>query len=238
MYCSHCGKEIADDARFCSACGSAVVKTAPPVYNHASTDTAPVKKEADTRWPAVIGILGIFYLVFVVLQFICIASFYRSKGIPLGALTTWYIQLFLVSLVPVLFFVHTKKLAFLTAVPMFFLTVIDVADVLSNRILWEIPENVIRIVIPAFVSVILFVLYLIQMIVRPRNSAVSICFLILFIMELIYLGILLAISFVDALRGYPMDPANTFSSVFGLIGLLFSAIAYTIAMFRSRKKIG
>ena len=237
MYCSHCGKEIADDARFCAACGSAVVKTAPPVYNHASTDAAPVNKESDTRWPAVIGILGIFYLVFVVLQFLCIASVYRAEGIPLSALTIWFIQLFVVSLVPVLFFVHTKKLAFLTAIPMFVLTVIDVADVLSNRILWEIPENVIRIVIPAFVSVILFILYLIQMIVRPRSSALSVVFLILFVLDLIYLGILLISSVVVALSGYQTNPANTFSSVFGLIGLLFSAIAYIIAMFRSRKKI-
>ncbi len=41
MYCTHCGKQMPDDARFCPACGKAALETKPAVTEEASPKPVP-----------------------------------------------------------------------------------------------------------------------------------------------------------------------------------------------------
>lgn len=193
-------------------------------------------KGSETRWPAVIGVMGIFYLLFIVLQFLCVAIYYRTEDVPFNMLGQWVFPVFLVSLVPLLFFVHTKRLAFLTAIPMFALAVIDAIRTLSEIGMWGTSEFMVTSLVPTVFSVVLLILYVIQMFARPHSPALSILFLICFILYLLFLGGALLVSYVSA-PAVSFNLASFLSSLFGFIGLLFSAIAYTIAMFRSRKQV-
>lgn len=59
MYCKHCGKQIADDAKFCDGCGERV-SDAPIVNNYVVPEKKPAKKKK-------IGCLGIALILFVLL---------------------------------------------------------------------------------------------------------------------------------------------------------------------------
>lgn len=43
MFCSQCGKQLLDNAKFCSYCGAPVLKSTQPVATH--TDPTPINKE-------------------------------------------------------------------------------------------------------------------------------------------------------------------------------------------------
>ena len=189
---------------------------------------------SENRWPVVIGIIGILYLLFVILQFISIAMYYQYEGIPLERLNKWYFELILVFLVPVLFFIHTKRLAFLTAIPLVILTVLDAIYSLPGEGMWGTPEYTVTSLIPTLFSVVLMILYVVQMFARPKSPALSIVFLVLSVLDLGFLALVLVLTFFSPVTGY-VSPASFFASLFGYIGLIFSLIAYTIAMFRSRK---
>ena len=59
MYCKHCGKQIADDAKFCDGCGERV-SDAPIVNNYVVPEKKPAKKKK-------IGFFGIALILFVLL---------------------------------------------------------------------------------------------------------------------------------------------------------------------------
>lgn len=59
MFCKHCGKEIEDDAKFCSGCGERVSDT-PVVNDYIVPEKKPKKKKK-------IGCLGIAFIFFVLL---------------------------------------------------------------------------------------------------------------------------------------------------------------------------
>ena len=63
MYCKHCGKQIADDARFCDSCGKSV---ADEVSARIAVGDAPKKKKKKKRHP----ILGTIILVFGIFMII------------------------------------------------------------------------------------------------------------------------------------------------------------------------
>ena len=56
MFCSKCGKEIADEALICTGCGCAVNKT--NINNAVST---PAKTEKKTSTALILGIIGIVF---------------------------------------------------------------------------------------------------------------------------------------------------------------------------------
>lgn len=61
MYCKHCGKEVADDARFCSACGKSLADAPDTVETE-----EPTKKKKKKRHPilgSIVAILGLFIFI-------------------------------------------------------------------------------------------------------------------------------------------------------------------------------
>ena len=134
-----------------------------------------------------------------------------------------------------LFFVHTRKLAFLTAIPMVISLVMHGISLFSS---WGNMDSTVQLrSLLSFVpGLILVVLYVIQMFVRPRNPALSIIYLILAILNLLQSAGLLV---VDVLNDYAyVYPSEYFlmSNVLGIVASIFLTIAYCKAMFVSRKK--
>lgn len=67
MYCKHCGKELADDAKFCPSCGGAISETVSG--NKPATSPAvsvrQEKSEAEKKKPIIFGLF--FAIIFLIL---------------------------------------------------------------------------------------------------------------------------------------------------------------------------
>lgn len=207
-----------------------------PAYTYASYQTQPAHKlEAQkSRWPASCGVMGVLALVFYLISMIPLFFYFRDD-LYMSLVEFWNVQriigILLAIAVPVLFFVHTKKLAFLTAIPMVINLIILGINTFSNLRYADammLGEDILTF---GF-EFILVVLYVIQMCVRPHNPAMPIIYLILSILELLMMGIFVLINAVE----YYAPELVTLYSVAGYISSIFLTIAYCIAMFASRKK--
>jgi len=62
MFCSKCGKEIADDTKFCSSCGENLNNKSNPVQQPINALLIPINKLLIAKWVLlVLGIIGIIY---------------------------------------------------------------------------------------------------------------------------------------------------------------------------------
>lgn len=65
MYCTKCGKEIADDSRFCTACGNAINKTMSSPISETPPPTP--KRKIRTSW-IVIGIIIVILIIAILVD--------------------------------------------------------------------------------------------------------------------------------------------------------------------------
>ncbi len=260
MYCPNCGDLIRDGASFCPDCGIKIeyypeddrsdLFDSPPEdemeYDHPRGgfsggskeyyDPIPVKK-GDTRWPARIGVMGIFYFIFylfwVVAKVLYIYIF--TEGTLLSIQAADVFCPILVSLVPLVYFLHTKKLAFLTAIPMVAITVFEIVNSL-NTLMPMTPTNFGLAVFPAFFSIVFVILYIVQMIVRPYSSALSVIYLIVSIVGRVITGIFLVVVLIEAIAATDnYSIVYSIAQTFYYIASVFAMIGYTMAMFNARK---
>ncbi|MBO4834840.1 MAG: zinc-ribbon domain-containing protein [Lachnospiraceae bacterium] len=262
MYCTNCGSQIPDGAKFCTVCGAPVSRTASmpqnaqaaPVYEEAPVRAAApvraqqpayqapqavpvyatpaVKDKKTTRWPVSTGIMGILHLFFYLVAMVPMYLYYDQMGIP-GAMISWSRILYVVLafLVPILFFVHTKKIAILTAIPMIVILILEGINTFSSfRYLGSTSMlTSLLTFVPMF---ILTALYVIQMLARPHSAALPIIYLIFAILTIVW-------TFIMNIRYFQ----NGYSYVYIALAMLiiwlsdiFAYVAYIIAMFSSRKR--
>lgn len=264
MYCPNCGKVVSDDARFCVYCGGRIdrgpeeyeaetmllyeepqditaaadvpvqvgdmpVYEEPPVQDPGTPGKAAPVKADDTKWPVSIGIMGIFYFIFTVADILFLHLSYNGSFSIFSFITP-----FIACMVPVVYFVHTKKLAYLTSIPMTLLLIYEIIEVFLSRFIWDVPTFLIYTVIPIFISLILVILYIIQMFVRPHSPALSIIYLILSIIVRMLMAAELLVMLLQILRG-DVELAFFIERLFYFVASIFATIAYTMAMFKTRK---
>lgn len=261
MFCTNCGNQIPDGAKFCVHCGAPVGQkasvTPEPVYQqtqqvyqqpahvtrsmpavnqayqqpYVAPYAAPANKRVTSKWPVSTGVMGILYFVFTLISFVPYLMYYVDVVYFPEAFFNAYriIHILLVIAVPVLFFVHTKKVAFITAIPMFIMLVMDLISFFAN-VRYYYSELLIRQLITIVPFFILVVLYVIQMIVRPRSAALPVIFLIFAIFYII-------LSFVSSIVGFRGDFSYLgIGALLSWFAEIFAMVAYMIAMFSSRKR--
>ena len=206
-----------------------------PAYNNGAYQAQPAVKQTKwhTRWPGSIGTMGVISLVFYLAALVPMFIYYHDDYMPIMGFFNAYriIGILLAIAVPVLFFTHTKKLAFLTAIPMVINLILLAVDTFATMRYMDslaVGENIILF----GVEFILVVLYVIQMCARPHNPAMPIIYLILSILELIVLAIFVIINFTEY---YRPDMLNVYS-VINYVSSIFLTVTYCIAMFSSRKR--
>ncbi len=251
-FCIHCGTQVTQAAP--ATTQSIYQQTTQQIYQepahavrrapasnqvyqqpYAAAYAAPANKKVTSKWPASTGIMGILYFVFTLVSLVPYCLYYLDIYGNAGAFFSVYriIHVLLVIAVPVLFFVHTKKVAFLTAIPMFIMLVMDMISFFGN-IRYYYSTTIIQELATLVPYFILVVLYVIQMFVRSRSAAMPVIFLILAILYILF-------SLVIRLYVFGTADFNTYSyfgigNLIGWFAEIFAFVAYIIAMFSSRKR--
>ena len=70
MYCSNCGRQIAEGSNFCNGCGAGV--GAAPAYSNNSSTTQTVYVQSQTNIMAVLGLIFAFIFPLLGIIFSCI----------------------------------------------------------------------------------------------------------------------------------------------------------------------
>ena len=205
-----------------------------PTYNAGAIQAQPQKKKWHTRWPSSIGTMAIISLVFYLGALVPLFLYFRADSyMPITGFLSAYriIEILLAIAIPVLFFTHTKKLAFLTAIPMVISLILFAVDTFSVMRYMDSVSLGQNIVLLGF-EFILVILYVIQMSVRPRSAAMPIIYLIFSILELLLLAVFVIISIAES---YAPDMYIVYRLV-NFVSSIFLTVAYCIAMFSSRKR--
>ncbi len=211
-----------------------------PVYPAQAEPENP-RKFKRTRWPSSCGTMGILHFVFFLFSAGCWVLYYADEFMPGNQLFSAIIApriipLLIALAIPVLFLIHTKKLAFLTAIPMILMLVMDWinnAELMRMGIMEMQSELYVTNVLPLVLLTILAVLYLIQMLVRPRNAALAVVYLIL---AIIYMILMVIVLMVNLIQSRYMSGFIVFANVLNTIGAILLQIGYIVAMFSSRKR--
>ena len=178
--------------------------------------------------------MGILYFIFTLVSLVPYLLYYVEViDYPSAFLNVYrIIHILLVIAVPVLFFVHTKKAAFVTAIPMFVMLVMDLISFFGNVRYYysDILLREIAMLLPYF---ILVVLYVIQMFVRSRSAAMPVVYLIIAILYMIASLVLRLIGFRNMIYS---DSYFDIGNLISWFAEIFAYIAYIIAMFSSRKR--
>ena len=196
---------------------------------------APANKKVTSKWPASTGIMGILYFIFTVVSLVPYLLYYVEViDYPSAFLNVYrIIHILLVIAVPVLFFVHTKKAAFVTAIPMFIMLVMDLISFLGNM-RYSYSSIVFRDLSMLVTTFVLVALYVIQMFVRSRSAAMPVVYLILAILYLVVSCIFRLLGIRDI--NYDTYIYFGIGSLISWFAEIFAHIAYIIAMFSSRKR--
>ncbi|MBO7730842.1 MAG: zinc ribbon domain-containing protein [Lachnospiraceae bacterium] len=201
---------------------------------YATAYAASANKKVTSRWPASTGIMGVLYFIFTLASLVPYFFYYVEViESPLAFLNVYrIIHILLVIAVPILFFVHTKKAAFVTAIPMFIMLVMDLISFFGNVRYYysDILLREIAMILPYF---ILVVLYVIQMFVRSRSAAMPVVYLIIAILYILASLVLRLIGFRGMLYS---DSYFAIGNLITWFAGIFAYIAYIIAMFSSRKR--
>lgn len=248
MYCQRCGKEIPDNSRFCTGCGTPVAPSqilesayqsslAPEneytrnVYK-VGNQPAGGLKPVTRRWPASCGVMGVLYLLFFLAATVMLVLYYNNVSIPMAAWLSGRIIPFVLALaVPVLFFTPTKKLAFLTAIPMVLNLVYVGISTFSMIRRLRTEEMIVSLVEFGFL-LILAVFYVIQMTVRPRSAALPVLYLIFSILYLLAYAVMT----LSVMRITYRSPFTALYEICTFVSMIFLAVGYIVAMFSSRKR--
>lgn len=204
------------------------------VYQQAAPAEAMPGKQWITRWPKSCGILLVISTFFILLSCPCMMLYYGSIGIPaIDAVNFDMVLMVLVSAaLPVLFFVHTKRRAVVTAIPLVVNLIFGCISMFVNLTYMD-TYNILESAIFYFLELILVALYVIQMAVRPRSAALPVIYMIVAILQLLFE---FATFFYFFIITYTVSDFILVRAVLIDISNIFLAIALIIAMFSSRKK--
>ena len=205
-----------------------------PAYNAGAMQAQPQKKKWHTRWPSSIGTMAIISLVFYLGALVPLFLYFRADSyMPITGFLSAYriIEILLAIAIPVLFFTHTKKLAFLTAIPMVISLILFAVDTFSAIRYMDSVSLGQNVVLFGF-EFILVILYVIQMSARPRSAALPIIYLIFSILELLLLAVFVIMAVAES---YAPDMYIVYRLVH-FVSSIFLTVAYCIAMFSSRKR--
>lgn len=239
MYCPHCGQNLPDGTRFCTSCGKPVSEASPSQGQTAARDpyfpqqtfVPPYTPEpaanpkGDARWPIVTGILLAAAFLLMLLGCLSYYSVLRAPTILLGNLPS----LLLLIAGAVLYFLPTKRLPFLTAIPLGLGVLISLVTTIVNWVrigsVFLSPLNILGLL----VSIGCFVLYLLGTLKKPLPIAIPIVMLVLS-------GISFLIGLISSLLTFNGVPGGIL--VYNLLLRLSSAASsagYILALFNLHK---
>ena len=206
-----------------------------PVYNNGAYQAQPAVRQAKrtSRWPASIGIMAVISLVFYLGALTMMFLYYQEDMyMPVGSFFVSNILNILIAIaIPVLFFVHTKKVAFVTAIPMLISLVLTGVNTFRDIQYLDSVSIGQSVLFFAF-ELILVIFYILQMTIRPHNPALSILYLI-FAVLLIILDAIFVIMFI----GQSYAPGYMILwRVLNFVSTIFLSVGYIIAMFSSRRR--
>ena len=178
--------------------------------------------------------MGILHLLFYLVAMIPRFIYYQDMGVP-AAMLSWssIIYVILAFAVPVLFFVHTKKIAILTAIPMIVTLILEGISTFSSFRYLGSYDSLVSLL--TFVLMfILTALYVIQMLARPHSAALPVIYLIFAIITIVGTFILNLRYFRYEYNSYMVYIAISMLVIW--FSDIFAYVAYIIAMFSSRKR--
>jgi len=253
MFCTICGKQLADGSVFCPNCGSRV-KTAPapapaptpapvrpapapvptpvqpaPVYSNpelANRYVAPTKKES--VWPASCGVMGILALMFYLTGYVAFSlADYAYIAFP-------YVTVIAFIGMAVVFFVHTRKIPWVTIFPFLIYLIFTIYQshyFISDVFRFYRGMGVMILIQAATIllPVIIFIFYVLITLIRPRGAALRVIFLILSLIQVTML-------FISPLAS--LDSADIYYAVYLIfirLGFMFFYIGYAIAGMNVRR---
>ncbi|MBE6017453.1 MAG: zinc ribbon domain-containing protein [Lachnospiraceae bacterium] len=258
MFCTICGKQLADGTVFCPNCGSRVTiapdpapapvpapapipSAAPtpipvipaPVYSNpelANRYTAPTKKE--NVWPAACGVMAILALAFYIMGYLIILLVGEAH------LAFPYLTVIAFIAMAVIFFAHTRKIPWVTIIPFLIQLIFTIyqnrlfiSDVFSS--FKGMNGTMLTRAVITFLPMILFILYVLITLLRPRGAALRVIFLILSLIQVIvlFIGPMVSLNSLSELE----EITYVFNLIFGRIALVFFYIGYAVAGMNVRK---
>ncbi len=244
MYCKKCGAALPDGAKFCGNCGN-MLNAAPAPGQYAAANMPPqgytqhqrVDQPTVSRitWPPVIGILmAVALVLYIAAQVLDIGNM-RYFGVNLGGIVfQTAINVFVPLLAMILFFVPTRRVPVVTAIPRW---IALLAAVLSLIMLANngASSGIFRSQLTTFLLFTLLptVLYTVGTAAKPRTVVIAIIFLVIAL-----------IGFFTNFFGFDwrrlsyggMERRMGIYMIVSAVADLFAAAAYTIALFCSRRK--
>lgn len=258
MFCTTCGKKLADGAVFCPNCGSRVetaparpapapapapVRPAPapaptpvqpaPVYSNPELANRYVAKNKKAGvWPVSCGVMGILALMFYLTGYVIFAVLgYAYMAFP-------YVPVIVFIAMTVVFFVHTRKIPWVTIFPFLIYLIFNIYQshyFLSDVFRFYRGMNGMMLIQAAItlLPIIIFIFYVLITLIRPRGAALRVIFLILSLLQ----ATLLFISPMTSLYSMSMSGDVYYAAYMILIrlGIMFFYIGYAIAGMNVRR---
>lgn len=247
MFCKNCGRELPADSKFCLNCGAPV--PVPVTAPSPETICAPAPETicapapaVKTGWPAIIPIFMIVGFAAGLLGIAAYSKFVMENSS--GTLAARYAQIglmiipcFLEIAAIVLFFVHTRRKPFLTAIPRMIgvvwsavLTLISLSEMLKAE---HIPGGfAVTQIIMIAVGLLPLALYLVAVFAKPRTVVIAVLHLLL--TTFLCLLPLLSIDWRHMTAG-TFAPYGVYTAL-SVVGSLINGAAWSIACFLLRRK--
>lgn len=258
MYCAYCGSKIPDGCAFCPECGADLRgRSIPPEqetvneqeyyyeqpmqqdyqYQQFQQDTqfqqavmGVSKKETLETWPAACGVMGILALVFYLIGQVA-SRLIMGTGFNISSSAVVYIFVFIIMIV--IFFIHTRKIPWVTILP-FLILIINMIVSRSSYMFdshyleyafsnWRSVVDLLQFAIP----MLMFLFYVLIALIRPSGSALKIFFMIFMAIEIFTLCISMFSFMPSGLFDYEIF--NLISIIFIRIALIFFYIGYGVA---------
>ena len=206
-----------------------------------------VKTKNPAAWPIPVWVLSIVYFITYMMCFICnliITGSADRMRLDSKQFVAYLLGqlVFVMSafLVPVLFTVHTKKIAFITALPLVIVLGANAVNTINVCIhASHYPMYIVILdIVGMFFDLLLATLYIIQMFIKNR-VALPLIFTVLYSLYLVYSTLYYGYAIVMNFRHAYNDVTRVLIVIGGLLYLLYAlllAIVYCSAAFSVGKK--
>ena len=232
MLCPKCGNDLPAQARFCQNCG-AVVESAPTASPEAALSGAAYPAAVSSagkanggRWPVSTGILSLIAFLFTVASCICLVIFYQSVG-AVGYLPSVILNVLAPLALTVLFFVPTRRIPFLTALP----RAVPLLFLLGRTLFISVRAGGMNLTPTFLISVLfdlaLFVIYLVAVLTKPKSPVLAIVYLVLTVVSCLY-------AIPAAFFGRPLYML-LISNLVDVVATILTGVAYCVALFSLTK---
>ena len=246
MKCLYCGNQYDDKYDICPMCGTIKGMNIP--YNqqiNSASQNAPmniVKSKSETAWPILVWILAIAYFLTYITSRLCDTFRMATDSDTISSyISSMFIYILAALLVPVLFAIPTKKIAFITATPAIIFVLGNLKFIIQILKIGHFPTiDVIYNLVLLLFQFALLAVYVIQMFVRNR-MALPIVYTVLYVLYLLFNGGF-CIYYIFMLIRSEATPINqkvltAFGNVFYFVSVIILGVVYCIATFSVRKEI-